>query len=36
MSLHNKNNENPVLTGKLHRNTIAAVKHNVGKYMPSH
>ena len=27
------NNENAVLTGKLHRNTIAAVKHNVDKYM---
>ena len=26
------NNENPVLTGKLHRNTIAAVKHNAKRY----
>ncbi len=29
------NNDNPILTGKLHRNTIAAVKHNVAKYMVS-
>ncbi len=28
------NNENPILTGKLHRNTIAAVKHNAQKYIP--
>ena len=26
------NNENPILTGKLHRNTIAAVKHNESLY----
>ncbi len=26
------NNENPILTGKLHRNTIAAVKYNQQKY----
>ena len=29
------NNENPILTGKLHRNTIAAVKHNEQLYSPS-